>query len=174
MDESIEPLVTEAKRIYEDSLYSAKGHFVAARLWGNVRWLLGIPMTLLSAIAGASALAQFGNHELIAGLLALIVASLAALNTFLNPNENARSHLDSGNRFNSLKNQTRMFYEIEVYSGESIQNLRVRLRELSQKRDELNSQSRQIPNRAYKLAKRGIEDGEALYSVDIERTTSFK
>jgi hypothetical protein len=51
-------------------LYSAKGHFVAANFWTNFHLWIGIPMVLLAAIAGASALSQlFHNLTLNISLL---------------------------------------------------------------------------------------------------------
>src|SRR5713226_9712272 len=55
-------ILKEVRRIEEDALYSANGHFEQAKRWTNVHLLIGIPAALLSALAGASALAQFDNH----------------------------------------------------------------------------------------------------------------
>ena len=45
MTESIkEKVIIEAKRIEEDSLYSAKGHFFAASWWNKFHIWIGIPM----------------------------------------------------------------------------------------------------------------------------------
>ena len=95
-----ENLIKEARRIEEDSLYSAKGHFVAANFWTNFHLWIGVPTAILAAIAGASALSHFGNHHVLAGILAIIVTALTAVTTFLNPNEKASSHRNAGNKYN--------------------------------------------------------------------------
>ncbi len=82
---SINKITDEAKRIEEDSLHSSKGHFYAAQFWSKFHYSIGVPTVIMSAIAGASALSQFDNHNVIAGVLAIIVATLTALNTFMNP-----------------------------------------------------------------------------------------
>ncbi len=88
-----EAIIKEAKRIEENSLYSAKGHFVAAQFWTNFHLWIGVPTVILAALAGTSALAQFDNHNIIAGILSLIVVVLAAITTFLNQGKRASIHL---------------------------------------------------------------------------------
>ncbi|PIR85045.1 hypothetical protein COU15_02625 [Candidatus Kaiserbacteria bacterium CG10_big_fil_rev_8_21_14_0_10_45_20] len=163
--EAKEKIIKEAKRIEEDSLYSSKGHFYAAQFWTNLHLWIGVPATILAAVAGASALSQFDNHQIIAGVLAILVAALSAVSTFINPNENAAIHHNAGNRYNSLKNRARIFSEIDV-DVESDEDLLVKLRTLSAERDELNEKSPQIPKWAFRKARQGIEDGEAQYKVD--------
>jgi hypothetical protein len=109
----VEPIriknVEEAKRIENDALYSAKGHYEAAKYWTRFHLTIGISTAILSAIAGASALAQFDNHNIIAGFLAIIVAALTAVATFLNPNEKANAHQNVGNKYNALRNKVRNY-----------------------------------------------------------------
>jgi hypothetical protein len=163
--EAKEKIIKEAQRIEEDSLYSSKGHFYAAQFWTNLHLWIGIPVTIMAAIAGASALSQFDNHQIVAGILAILVAALSAVSTFINPNEKATIHHNAGNRYNSLKNRARIFGEIDV-DLESDEDLLTKLRLLSTDRDELNEKSPQIPKWAFRKARQGIEDGEAQYKVD--------
>ena len=163
--EAKEKIVKEAKRIEEDSLYSSKGHFYAAQFWTNLHLWIGIPTSIMAAIAGASALSQFDNHQIVAGILAILVAALSAVSTFINPNEKATIHHNAGNHYNSLKNRARIFSEIDV-NVESDEGLLAKLRTLSAERDELNEKSPQIPKWAFRRARQGIEDGEAQYKVD--------
>jgi len=160
-------ILKEARRIEEDSLHSAKGQFVAANFWTNFHLWIGVPTAILAAITGASALSQFENHNIIAGILAIIVTALTAVTTFLNPNEKANSHRNAGNKYNSLRNKARIFCEIDSCGEESNQEITKQLKELAKQRDELNQNSPQIPIWAYKKAKKGIEEGEAKYKVDV-------
>ncbi len=155
----------EAKRIEEDSLYSAKGHFITANFWMNFHLWIGIPTAIIAAIAGASALSQFDNHNIIAASLAIIVTALTAITTFLNPNDKANCHRNSGNKYNSLKNKARVFYEVDAYGEDSNQDLTKHLKELSEQRDSLNQNNPLIPRWAYKKAKKRIEKGESDYQV---------
>jgi hypothetical protein len=158
-------IIKELKRIEEDAKHSSKSHFNAAQGWSNWHLWLGIPATFFSAIAGISALSQFDYHNVAAGIIALLVAGLTALITFLNPNERAEAHLTAGNAYNDLRNKARILYEIDADTLDD-KALAERLKELDNKRSELNSGSPQPPRWAFEKGRKGIEEGEAEYEVD--------
>jgi len=164
-------IIKEAKRIEESVLYSAKGHFVEARFWKNFHLWIGIPVVLLSAIAGASAFSQFDPKHYIAGIISIVIVALSGVMTFLNPNEKANIHLNAGNNYDSLQNKVRMFWTIDCWSEESEKVLTERLKLFSEQKDKLNQSCPQISKWAYKKAKKGIQEGEADYAVDsLERS----
>lgn len=163
-------IVKEAKRLEESTLHSAKGHFEAARFWTNFHLWIGIPMVLASAIAGASALAQFDRSNIVAGVLSIIVVALSGIMTFLNPNEKASAHLSSGNNYDALQNKVRIFWTIDCWREESEQVLTEKLKYLVEQKDRLNQGCPQIPKRAYNKAKKGILAGEADFKVDVAET----
>lgn len=158
-------IINEAKRIEEDSLYSSKGHFYAGQCWTNANLCLGGFTAVLSAIAGASALSKFDNHNIVAGGLSIVVAGLTAVMTFINPNRKATNHNKAGNNYNSLRNDTRIFHEIEI-NGIDERKAVDDLKKLNDRRNKLNTESDQIPKWAFKKARKGIEEGEAEYKVD--------
>ncbi len=163
--ETKEKIIKEAKRIEEDSLYSSKGHFYAAQSWASFHLWIGVSVSIMAAIAGASALSQFNNHQIVAGLLAIIVSTTSAVSTFINPNEKAITHHNAGNRYNNLRNRSRIFGEIDV-DLETDESLLENLKTLCTERDKLNNKSPQIPKWAFLKAKEGIKDGEAQYKVE--------
>lgn len=138
-------VIKEAQRIEEGVLYSAKGHFVSANFWTNFHLWVGIPMVLLAAIAGASALSQFDSKHIVAGIISIIVAALSGVMTFLNPNEKANSHFNAGNNYDSLQNKVRMFWSIDCWRDESEQVLTEKLKHFSEQKDRLNQSSPHIP-----------------------------
>jgi len=160
-----EKIINEAKRIEEDSLYSAKGHFYAGQCWVNTNLWLGGIAAVLSAIAGASALSQFDYHNIVAGSLSIIVAGLTAIITFINPNERASVHQKAGNRYNALRNDTKIFYDIELSEIDD-KKATEDLKKLNDRRNKLNLESYQIPKWAFEKARKGIEEGEAKYKID--------
>ena len=160
-----EKIINEAKRIEEDSTYSAKGHFSAGQCWVNMNLWLGGIAAVLSAIAGASALSQFDNHNIVAGGLSIIVAGLTAVITFINPSERSSVHQKIGNKYNALKNNARIFYDIEADDMEEKKAIED-LKKLNDKRNKLNLESHQIPKWAFEKARKGSEEGEAKYKVD--------
>ena len=156
---------SEAKRIEEDALYSSKGHFCAGARWNGVNLWLGIISTIFSAIAGASALSQFDSHNIVAGVLAIFVAVFSALITFINPNEKASNHKNAGNRFNALRNDVRLFHQVELEKI-ILDKAIVQLKKFNDRRNKLNLDSPQIPRWAFVKARKGIEEGESEYRVD--------
>ncbi|MBI1816261.1 MAG: SLATT domain-containing protein [Deltaproteobacteria bacterium] len=159
----VDEMRAEAARIEEDSLYSGKGHFEAARAWGNVHLWLGIPAAVLAAIASASA---FKQEVALAGALALTASVLSAISTFLNASERSQLHHQAGVKHNALRNRARIFRELDLKSGVGPSDLLASLKALAQERDDLNLSSPQIPKFAFRRARGGIETGEAAYKVD--------
>lgn len=162
---NIDEIIKESKRIEEDAKHSSKGHFNAAKRWNYYHYSMGIAATIFAAIAGASALSDFDNGIIIAGVSSIIATILSALATFVNPNEKSDLHHKAGTDFSALKNAARIFYNIEVSDLNNEQAFKS-IKSLANRRDELNRKSPQIPPHAFKSAKSGIDRGETNYSVD--------
>ncbi|MDO9529085.1 MAG: SLATT domain-containing protein [Syntrophales bacterium] len=161
-------IMKESQRIEESALYSAKGHFTAAHVWSNFHLIIGVPIVILAAIAGCSFV---NDNSLIAGILSLIVAVLSAIMTFLNPNERSSSHLNAGNSYDTLQNETRIFRTIDCWREDSEQILTERLKNFSSQKGKLNQGSPQIPWWAYQIAKRGVNAGEGSFEVDKDESS---
>lgn len=163
-------IIIEAKRLEETTLFSMKGHHCAASGWSKRNLWLGLPIVIISAIAGATTFTQWSKDywlvATIAGLLSIIVSVLAGINTFLNPNERQSAHLSAAHAFDKLNNDARLFWSIECWQGAPDETLTAKLRTLVEKKNELNANSPQIPDWAYNKAKAGIEAGEAIFQVD--------
>jgi len=155
----------EAARIEEDATYSSKSHFNAAGTWERRHYWLGIPATVLAAVAGASLLK---SYPVLASVFALLASLLTGLMTFLNPNERAAMHRVAGGQFLALRNDARLFREVELLQTERLNELPERLKALSAIRNELNQKSPSIPRGAFAAARKGIEEGEATHKVDKE------
>lgn len=159
-DQLIAEYRKEAARISEDALHSSKGHYNAADRWRHVHLWIGIPNALLAAIAGISA---FKGSEVLAGSLAVAVAAITAVNTFLNPGDRASTHKRCAGEYHSLRNRARIFTNIVCRCFGSAEELSAKFEEMVAKRDDLNAASPQIPDWAFKKAKAGIDAGEAEY-----------
>jgi len=153
----------EAWRIEEDATFSSCGHFEASKPWAHLNLWLGIPFTLASAAAGVSALKDM---PLLASTIAFGVAAGTALMTFLTPQQRYKLHADCGNAYGALRNEVRIFRLIECSSGRTSEELLAQLKEFDIRRNELNASSPIIPERAFKKARRGIEDGQKKHQAD--------
>lgn len=92
-----------------------------------------------------------------------------ALITFVNPNERHRRHCDAGNAYKALNNDARLFRTVDCGLAPDPVALATKLKELNQRRNDLNQGSPLIPRKAFETARRGIEDGEATHQVDQKR-----
>lgn len=158
-------LAAEAQRIEEDTLYSAKGHFEAARSWFRWNLAIGLPTTVAAAVASGAA---FADHTITSGILAALVAGLSAVLTFLDPRGRNEQHVTAGNAYRALSNDARIYRRITLRGGDPIETLRTRLEELNERRNALNGSSPQIPRVAYERARTSIEAGESAYAADTQ------
>lgn len=155
----------EAERLEEDALYSSKGHFNAEDTWVRRNYWLGVPATMLGAVAGATLIKSQPEW---ATAFTLLASLLTGLMTFLKPNERAALHRAAAGQFLALRNEARFFREIELLQSDRLDELPERLKALSAARNELNLKSPSIPRRAFVAARKGIEEGEATHKVDKE------
>jgi hypothetical protein len=156
-------LANEASRVEEDALYSAKGHFEAARAWDHCHLAIGGVSALAAAAAGVSGL---NKQPVVAAILAFLASASTALLTFLNPKERAAHHFKAGNLYKILHDDCRLFRLIDCQQSTAAEELSRKLKDLSARRHALNTESPQIPRIAFLRARRGIEGGEAEYKVD--------
>jgi hypothetical protein len=161
----ISALCRETERLEEDTLYSSKGHFNAEDTWVRRNYWLGVPATILGAVAGATLIE---NQPELATAFTLLASLLTGLMTFLKPNERAALHRSAAGQFLALRNEARFFREIELLQSDRLDELPERLKALSAARNELNLKSPSIPRRAFVAARKGIEEGEATHKVDKE------
>ncbi len=161
----ISALCREAERLEEDTLYSSKGHFNAEDTWVQRNYWLGVPATVLGAVAGATLIKSLPEW---ATAFTLLASLLTGLMTFLKPNERAALHRAAAGQFLALRNEARFFREIELLQSDRLDELPERLKALSAARNELNLKSPSIPRRAFVAARKGIEEGEATHKVDKE------
>ncbi|MGD9691407.1 MAG: SLATT domain-containing protein [Phycisphaerales bacterium] len=158
-------VLAEADRIEEDTLYSAKGQWESARPWEFAHFAIGIPATVAAAAAGVSIVSQW---EAVAGCLAFLSAVLTGLLTFLNPEGRAAAHRQAGNAYKAVSNDARIFRTVACSDAAAVRKLRRTLVRLNRRRNTLNETSPPPSRRAFKRARKGIEDGEATYRADSQ------
>lgn len=124
----ISALRREAERLEEDTLYSSKGHFNAEDTWVRRHYWLGVPATVLGAVAAATLIK---NQPDLATVFTLLASLLTGLMTFLKPNERAALHRAAAGQFLALRNEARFFREIERLESDRLDELPARLKALS-------------------------------------------
>lgn len=165
-DQPADPLPkikAEVERIEEDCIHSGKLHFNAGSQWSLYHYWIGIPSVVLSVAAGA---AFFKDYGIVASFMSAIVAVLTSLVTFLKPSERAAIHKSAGDQYLTLRNDARIFREIEIDHARDATAAIATLASLTKRRNELNQASPQVSDRDRKKARAGIEAGEATHIVD--------
>ncbi|MFT4693984.1 MAG: hypothetical protein ACI8TE_000883 [Francisella sp.] len=153
-DEKInDKIISEAKRIEEDCDHSSKRHFNASDRWGKYSLWIGLLIAVITAITGVTA---FNEYSIPATILSILATVLISASTFLKPSERVMSHLMLGNKYLTLRNNIRLFRELEINDiDEAIDKIKV----YSSKRDELNDTPIKTIRRDYELAKDDIDEG---------------
>ncbi|WP_299714519.1 SLATT domain-containing protein [Tardiphaga sp.] len=153
----------ELSRMEEDCTHSGKAHFNANMRWTRWNYVFGVPSIVLSAAAGT---AFFKDYASAAGMMATCVTVLTALMTFLKPSERASEHKNSGDQYLSLRNDARVFREIEIELIVEEPAAVAGMNSLTTRRNELNQASPQFSASDFQRAKAGVDAGEALHAVD--------
>jgi hypothetical protein len=106
----------EAQEIEQDCTLLCTDHYYAAGRWDRVNLFLGIPATVLAGITSVAALSDIAgkNKDIVTGLLAIVVAALSALTTFLNPSEKANSHKSASSNYEALRVKANLLKDIDL------------------------------------------------------------
>ena len=163
----IEKIKDECSRIEEDALYSSKSHYNASSPWEKCNLFIGIPIAILSAIAGLSALKDMTNITI---FISFVLTCLTAINTALNPSKRAGHHKSAAGEYNNLKNDVRLFREIELIEVTLSENdLKEKIKVFSDRRNQLNISSPTIPRWAYEKTQSDDNNGFSQYAIDKEK-----
>ena len=142
-----------AREIENDARIAASCHFSAATFWYTLYYALGLPTSVLAAVAGVAALR---NHTVVAAALAIGVAALSAATTFLNAGERAHAHSKKRAQYEELKNAIRFFRTVTVAMTQSDDELATELTRHARTRDTLNRDSPQVRQKFFVRASAAI------------------
>ncbi|MCM3848778.1 SLATT domain-containing protein [Pseudonocardia sp. DR1-2] len=157
-------IADELRRLEESAMYSAQIQFEAAKQWRGMNLVLGLPASVLAAVAGATALADATN-QLVAGILALMSAAFGAILTTVNAAHRMNQASAAANAYLEIQTAARQARLIDL-PGQDIDEIRATLAELTARRDEQNKTVEPPNRRAYKRGSKNIEDGGQSYEVD--------
>jgi hypothetical protein len=148
-----EVIEIESKELEKEAATSSYAHFLSGRRWEKIHLALGLPTTALAAIAGVTAFTEV--WDLGAGLIAMFVAGLSALSTFLNPGDRANLHRQAYAEFNELKREISMLRDIDARLAnkedeetvrkftEQLRNLMTRITQIEKNAPAINLSSKQ-------------------------------
>ncbi len=165
----LEAIDKAAKELIVDSLYTGRGHQQAGLRYLKLNNWIGVPASVISALSssGAALTAIFGANHAWTALLAIIATIFTSLRAFLRTDKLADEHALKGRRYISLRNDVRIFRDIDMNSGISVQELRKQIDTFRKRYNDLNEiPPLHIPRKDYEAAKKSIEAGESSYKGD--------
>jgi hypothetical protein len=154
----------EAERIEEDSRYASKSHYNDASSWNRLHLSLGVVATLLAAAAGATGL--LADSPVLAAIISFLSAGATAVLTFQKPAERASSHQLAGAGYAAVLRRARQLRTIDVVGSAADDELRRALDEIGADEGALDKEAPVVSARAFRTARKGIEEGEASHVVD--------
>lgn len=85
----------------------SRAHILVSIRWSNTHLYIGIPSTVFAALAGVQAISELNQDgsntgKIIQIILSVLVAGLAPLLTFLNPNERANNNLTASRVYEQI------------------------------------------------------------------------
>jgi len=158
------PLGQEARRLEEGAMYSAQSQFERAKFWRAVNLSLGVAAAILAAVAGVVGLAS-GSARILSGVLALIAAGMVSVLTTVNADRRHSQAAASANAYLEIQTASRQLYAVDLPHLD-YDTARIRLGELTARRDEVNKTADMPSRRAYRRAQANVERGGQLYQVD--------
>ncbi|MFF9070259.1 SLATT domain-containing protein [Streptomyces sp. NPDC014891] len=154
----------EFRRLEESAMWSAQCQFEEGKRWRATHWLLGLPATLLAAVAGTTALVE-STGATAAGILALLSAGLGAVLTTVNAPQRATQAITAANAYLAIQTAARQHREIDLPDWSPVE-AREALAALTTRRDEQNAGAEPPSRRAYRKARANMGAGGQTYSVD--------
>jgi hypothetical protein len=138
----------EAQEIEAAALNWGIAHEKRAAFWDRFHFGLGLPSVVLAAAAGTAAITELGKPEVVVALLALAVAVLSALITFLSPRENADRHEATAKRYLAVSSRSASLRNLDLPGApDGEDRIRSRLRELNEELVEIKGSTPRLPKR---------------------------
>ena len=163
--------IKKLKRIKVDSLYGKKKHFNAADRKECQHYWIGIPLIIINVITGSVLFFILTDPvtnwvKFIPLILALIAALLSGFQTFLNLQKKVEGHRRVGNKYLAIMKKCD---RIQAYVTDDVikeKHLINEIEKIALEIDNINIEAESFPTNKtdYKLAKKGIEEGEEEYT----------
>lgn len=134
-------------------------HYEAAKEFDRMNYWLGIPVIVLSTFVGTSVFANIGKEveprvQILVGLVSVIAATLASLQTFLKYSERAEKHRVAASKYGALRRELEEILAVaEEITRETITPLRQRI-------DKLAEEAPHVPDKIWSRRRNVIEEDQ--------------
>lgn len=136
-----------------------KAHYILASDYEKKNLKFGVPIVILSSIAGTSIFASLESSpetwiKILIGCLSITAAVLASLQTFLDYNKQAERHKNAGTKYGTLRREIEE--RISLLDSENITDKKF-IEDFRKKWDALDQESPTIPSKVYDEYKKYYE-----------------
>jgi len=165
----MENIMKQAEEYKRISAIISRAHYIAWERATKRQSVLGVPVVVITAIVGSSIFATINSNpgigwKITAGLISLLAAVLAALQTSFKYSELADHHKSAGASYAAMRRQLELF--MLRYSGKNTEHQAAlsALDKLVKDLDELAKKTPSIPDELYYSAVKQLqsEEGQAL------------
>ena len=132
--------------------------------WHRLHYCIGIPATVIAALAGAAALSQLAG-PILAGALGLTAAVLTGLLSFLNPSERASRASDAVRSYVELEGDAAYFSNLHLYTKPDLDAALSVIEELRSRKQRVNDRADVPPRRAWNRAVEEYGNGAVYMNI---------
>jgi hypothetical protein len=148
---------------YRRARESQFAHYKAASRYGALARLLGVPGVVLSAATGTALFATLEKNDasptlrLVLGLVSVLAATLAALQTFLGFGQRADKHRAAASAYGSIRREIEQYQALPPAFRDGVEAAMERLRA---RLDEVSTSAPDVPARTWAKAQSAIAETE--------------
>ncbi|NJL46670.1 MAG: DUF4231 domain-containing protein [Leptolyngbyaceae cyanobacterium SM2_5_2] len=157
---------------YRRIRFAQFAHYEAAKSYDRMNYGLGIPVVVLSTFVGTSVFANIGStvdatFQILIGLVSVVAATLASLQTFFRFSEKAEKHRAAASKYGALR---REIEEIMVLRSQA--DLKDAIPSLRSKVDRLSEEAPHIPHRIWARRKTVLKEDQENFIGLLDTTES--
>lgn len=159
LSEESEILLTDWFRRARESQYI---HYECGVWFSRLNYLLGIPAIVLSTAVGTAVFASLetsatGTQKIIVGLISIVAAVLASLQTFLRFSERAEAHRSTGSGYGAIR---RSLEYLKTFPPGDEDGLMGAFEEVKEQMDALAKEAPEVPSRMKKKLDKEVKNVE--------------
>jgi hypothetical protein len=165
----------ELEKIRVDCMYGKKKHYNARDRYSRYHKRMGIAIVSLTALMGTSLFYTFSESELLfariaTGILTVMVAVFATLQTFFNFEKRALRHKMTADKYVSAMKKSQRLTSYYKDGNKTIDEVEKEIETLSQEIKYVQEDEPEVSPEDYHKARSGVKNGEEIYT-DLEKKT---
>lgn len=159
LSEDVEVLLTDWFRRARESQFI---HYECGVWFSRLNYLLGIPTIILSTAVGTAVFASFetsatGTQRIVVGLVSIIAAVLASLQTFLRFSERAEHHRMTGSGYGAVR---RSLEYLKTFPPNDEDALKRAFEDVKEQMDALAREAPEVPSQMKKKLDKEVKNRE--------------